>query len=254
MNIRKALLGGLVASAAVALTATAAGASTTLPKVPATLTSTTTTINNLPDNGGGGTWATDTITRTLKITRAGDLYTAVISDTGKFTTIPNALTPNQSDPSDSGKIIQSVVQGTVTGTATYSFTATRWPVGAMPRAVVALPGSTAESTISGWFAKAFPAGTSFGPVTSYAWSRTYTANVPKSGKAGHGYTLGCSPLSGGSRDCGYGCRTDKRKHHRCPASSYVQPLNTPAFATQTWTDSSSNSEGQLPADGDITGV
>jgi hypothetical protein len=253
MNIRKALLGGLVASAAVALTATAAGASTTLPKVPATLISTTTTINNLPDNGGGGTWATDTITRTLKISKAGNLYTAVVSDTGTFTTVPNALTPNQGAPGG-GRIIQSVVQGSVTGTASYSFTATRYPAGGLPRVVLALRGSTAENTIPSLFAKAFPAGTSFGPVTSYAWSRTYTANVPKSGKTGHGYTLGCSPLSGSSRDCGYGCKTDKRKHHRCPASSYVQPLNTPASATQTWTDSSSNSEGQLPADGDITGV
>ena len=270
MDIRKVFLGGLVASA-VALPASAASASVvhsfTLPGGPITVPPVTsvlatfagqTSLKNVADYGGRGQWALDTMTRAITITETGvtgtgasKLYTysAVVTDTGTFKTSPRAYTPNQGIP-NLGKTIKGAVTGKLTGTTDYAFSATSLPgssnlgsltdVTALPRTV---PGTTS------WLAPAFPAGTVFSNVTDGAYTRSYTAQA----------------ATGQSNGRGNG-RWVYRNHHRIWVRSffpvytyYFGPARDSAgqggsYGTQTWQESSSNGAGQLPNDGNITGV
>ena len=140
MDIRKALVLGGVMAAALAVPATGASASVAVfaPPVgpshfgpPRNALTATTSLTNRPDGGGNGNWAIDTVTRTLTITETGHTgavydYTATVSDTGTFKTITGAFTPNQGG-TNHGKKIKGTVQGTMTGTANYSFTASSLP-------------------------------------------------------------------------------------------------------------------------------
>jgi len=281
MDIRKVILGGLVASA-VAVPATAASASATPLQTLTLPVDATTVLNNLPDGGGHHgylKWATDDINRTIKITevsQASGVYTyhASITDTGSFTAHSGALTPNQGFP-NIGLIIKSDVTGHLTGTASYTFTANSLPTVTIPVSEPVALGATAENAVLGWYKQAFPGTTTFGPVANYIWSRTYSAQVAKGGykPGGHYPGPGCIPgydrHGKGDGKGGSGWNNDKKRgrgdcdpgrghkpgHGSVPVYSYFQPKYVPtAFTNQAWVDSSSNNEGQLPADGNITGV
>jgi hypothetical protein len=187
MDMRKLVLGGLVASA-VAVPATAASAA---PVFPSPVSADATThLTGLTDGGGANgahPWAVDNLTRELRITGSGFsrhgfyTFTATITDTGSFKATANALTPNQGGASQNQHIKGSPA-GTVSGTATYTFTANRRP-STKPNAGVPFAepnGATAsaENTLPGWYKQAFPAGTQFGP-SSGRWSRKYEAKVIK---------------------------------------------------------------------------
>ena len=90
----KTIAAALLAAGAIVATAGAANAS------PHPVTQAQTHITDRPDGGNGGDWADDTMTRSIAITRTGGMagaytYTAKLTDTGSFTTIKGALTPNQ---------------------------------------------------------------------------------------------------------------------------------------------------------------
>lgn len=175
----------------------------------------TTTLTNRPDGGNGGTWALDKITRTLAITVTGTpgSYhdTATVQDTGTFTLVGGALTPNQSTPGTRIVATPRTLYTQITGTAHYAFTATTLPSPApnlgVPATENGAPVTPGQST-SSWYLQAFPvlAVVSPGGITDYSW--TYNAGV-----------------------------VDSRG----------------ALRFQSWTDSSSNADGNLPADGNIAG-
>jgi hypothetical protein len=93
-----------------------------------TMVTATTHIQNDPDSGGSGFWASDNLDRTVTVTAVADptlpagftRYTGLIVDKGTFTTLPGAFTPNQVIP---GQKIAHVVSGTLTGAATYDIVA-----------------------------------------------------------------------------------------------------------------------------------
>jgi hypothetical protein len=172
----------------------------------------TTTLTGRPDNGGGGQWAADSLTRTLVITggtRTGSVWTwtGAVCDGGTAVTIPGALAPNQG-PGHAGQVIIRRVTATAGGTVLYSFT-TNEPLNTSPN--LGVPPSEAgapavpQQTTSLWFEQAFPAGTAFGGpgVTSYdyeyaaglfmreAWSET-SAN-------GDGQDAGAGQITGIAR-------------------------------------------------------
>lgn len=196
-----------IAVTAALLSGGAARASVT-PFLPGTAT---TTLTDRPDNGGGGTWATDDLTRTLVIRQTGPgTYVALVTDQGQFRTIIQALTPNQGVP-DAGLKIRTVVTGNVTGWAEYSFTASEQPGLSLVPAMEYGPGGGPTSL---WYQLAFPAGTVFGGAGIGHWNWTYVT----------------------------GCQV--RLGHR------VISLGR----TEAWVDAWDNGDGQLPADGNITGA
>jgi hypothetical protein len=140
-----------------------------------------TQLSNRGDSGGNGDWATDAMTRRLVITQTGRsgstrIFTAAVTDTGRFTTIPRAYTPNQGG-ADLGLKIAELLQGTFTGKAAYSFTANASPQASLvPRAENGTP-SSGPKTTSLWYEQAFPAGTAFGGtgITTWGWNYTATA-------------------------------------------------------------------------------
>jgi hypothetical protein len=189
MDIRKALVMSGVMAAALGVPATAASASAGVFAPPpgqnfgppANALTATTSITNHPDSGGNGDWATDAFTRTLTIKETGHTgsgastvytYTGTVSDTGTFKTISPAFTPNQGG-ANLGKKIKGTVQGSMTGTANYSFTATSLPTSGRNLGV---PGResgtpTGAQTTSLWFEQAFAAGTNFtGGIGTYSWT------------------------------------------------------------------------------------
>lgn len=172
------------AVATVALMGTAGSAQASVHATPAR-TSAVTVLSNRADSGGNGNWATDgPVFRTLTVTdhgrdavpAKGDDFTATVSDRGLFITIPNAFTPNQGG-ANAGHRITGQVIGTFTGGATYTFTATKAPNGAL------VPFTESGTPVSGprttglWFEQAFPAGTVFTGGIDNTWSWTYTGNV-----------------------------------------------------------------------------
>ena len=98
-----------------------------------------TLITNDPDSGHGTppVWATDSIFRIVTVTRGAAVpaadcgassgacwaYTVSLRDTGSFTTIPGAGTPNQACTGCAGKHIARKVSGSIAGTYTVTFDA-----------------------------------------------------------------------------------------------------------------------------------
>ena len=113
-------------------------------------------------------------------------YTATVSDTGTFKTSSGAFTPNQGG-TNAGKKIKGTVQGTMTGTANYSFTARSLPSNArnlgVPTSENGTPAPSSPQTTSLWYEQAFPAGTSFSGTGIGTWSWKYL-----SGSSGNGCT------------------------------------------------------------------
>ena len=135
--------------------------------------------------GYGGSWASDSITRTATVSGGtavapsycGDTtgscysYTAQVLDLGSFTATSGALTPNQVTP---GKTIKSAVWGYVSGYAPFSFYATGTPD-------ASLVPKTYENGpyLTDWPELFFPYGTTkFVGVTGLPFSFVYGALTP----------------------------------------------------------------------------
>ena len=207
-----------LAAAAAALAASAGTASAAPHPLLAGSTRAVTTITDRPDSGNGGTWADDSFTRTITITRTGGgpgayTYTASLTDSrGLFTTIKGALTPNQGG-SYAGDVIRSQVGGTMNGSADFTFTASALPSSRANAGVPAAEndhGATPADSTSTWYELAFPAGTTFGGPGIGHWSWSYSAVVVTFSRF-----LGVSE--------------------------------------QNWTDAWNNGDGNLQADGNIQG-
>lgn len=178
------------AALAAALLATAAAAHAS-PHLPGVTVHGLTSVTDRPDGGNGSPdpyWADDTFTRVIAITRTGGTpgaytYTATLTDTGSFTAIKGAQTPNQGGPY-AGETIASAVTGQMKGTAAFSFTASALPSGGFNGGVPLIEddaGHVPADSTSTWYELAFPAGTVFGGAGIGAWSWTYDATTP----AGH---------------------------------------------------------------------
>ena len=230
--LRIMTLTALAASAALLAGAGAASASPPAHQV----TSAVTFVADRPDSGNGTPdpyWADDTLTRTITITRTGGTpgaytFTAVLKDTGTFTTIKGAKAPDQGG-SYAGDVIKSKVTGTVTGDADFTFTASSLP-GSGFNAGVPLTendhGQVPSDSTSKWFELAFPSGTTFeGADTAIGpWGWTYNATV-----------------------------VTVTSQQVCLAPGFCWPVPVVHVSHQRWIDSSSNTDGDVPADGNITG-
>jgi hypothetical protein len=179
MRIRTILTAAAVPAAlAAALLGTAGpSAAATSSAAPAAYTATS-HLTSRPDSGGSGTWGYDWMNRQLKIELAGSTGTgastvyyfkaSVLDTGGTFATVSGADTPNQASP-ETGKTINAVVDGTMWGWATYSFTATSLPnMALVPKAV----NGSADST-STWYELAFAPGTTFGGAGIGTWGWYY---------------------------------------------------------------------------------
>ena len=224
--IRKILAIIPVAAAAVAATAGAAHAA----PQPVTVHAQT-SVTDRPDGGNGGTWADDTMTRSLTITRTGGApgaytFKASLTDKGSFTTIKGALTPNQGG-SYAGDTIKSKVTGTLKGSADFSFTASSLPASGFNAGVPVTEndhGLDPSDSTSTWYELAFPAGTTFGGAGIGAWSWSYNVTVTEA------VTIRV-------------CATPRL----CWSTTVNRPVK------QQWTDGWDNNYGDDPTDGNITG-
>jgi hypothetical protein len=153
---------------------------------PVTVTATF-NLTGRPDSGGNGNWATDDITRTVTITRHGQVastdcgssaticwfYTESVSDTGTFTTDAGAFTPNQGG-SNAGHMISGVLTGNMTGGGDQEFYADQ----AAPTVPTVLSYTgTAPTDTTDWYKLFFPASANYGltaasqaPWASWAWA------------------------------------------------------------------------------------
>jgi hypothetical protein len=175
-----------LALAGIALSATAASASTTAPAAihlsAAHVWTAKSVLDNRADVGAVTTpWAYDNFTRTLTIRLTGSTgtgantvyyYSASYKDAGTFKTVDGALTPNQSGPY-ANEVINGSVTGTMTGGEQYSFTATSLP---NMKLVPASPAPGTGST-DAWYKLAFPTGTTFGGAGLGNWSWHYNGPV-----------------------------------------------------------------------------
>lgn len=137
-------------------------------------------LTNRPDSGGHGTWATDTLTRNISITRqhatkASDcgptattcwFYTGSIADNGTFTTVAGGDSP------EAGTAISGVVNGTVVGASKIEFYASSDSPN--PALVDATVNGSAHPT-GQWAAMFFPAGTTVTDSDLLDWAWTYQA-------------------------------------------------------------------------------
>lgn len=217
--------------AAVSLLATAGAASAAPHPHHQPSVSASTQVKDRPDGGNGGTWAYDTFTRSITITRTGGVpgaytYTATLKDDGSFTTIKGTPTPNQGG-TYAGHVIKSKVKGTMRGTADFSFTASSLPSGGRNAGVPAREndhgGPVAFST-SLWYEQAFPSGTTFGGpgIGTYSW--TYKATV-----------------------------VTRTSHRVCLSRGWCWRVPVVHVDHQKWVDSSANGDGNLQQDGNIEG-
>lgn len=158
-----------------------------------TATATTKVLND-PDTGHGtpATWATDTITRTVTLTKGAQVpgtdcglaasagcwsFSAALSDSGTFTTIPGAGTPDQACAGCAGETIASpAVPGTIAGNYQVTFDASA------PVADASLVGknhddhnlpAVAPYTSTTWGEQFFGPGTSFGDIAGGPYTWTY---------------------------------------------------------------------------------
>lgn len=237
----------VAAVAPLAIAGTAAQASPH--PVPNPTTITITHMVNRPDSGGNGNWANDDFTRVLTIrsqgttalTNCGALntdtcyaFTADLRDGGSFRTIGGAFTPNQGAPFTGRTLPNHSLTGPMSGNGQFTtFYATSQPNASLvPHTVF---GSNDPS--STWPQLAFST-----PVTglsentfSYAYNTTVvsyrTVTVTK-------YRLQWV-----------------RKHHRwfLERVRYTVTVKVPVVHRENWVDSSSDSSGQVPSAGNITG-
>jgi hypothetical protein len=188
-------------------------------------------VKDRPDGGNGGTWADDTMTRSVTITLTGGTpgaytYTATLADKGSFTTIKGAKTPNQGG-SYAGDTIESKVTGTMRGYADFSFTASSLPSGALNAGVPLTEndhGNAPADSTSAWYELAFPSGTTFGAAGIGAWSWTYKAVV-----------------------------VTVTSQQVCLPPGLCWGIPVIRVSSQRWTDASSNGNGNLAGDGNIAG-
>jgi hypothetical protein len=204
-----------------------------------------TNISNRDDGGGGGVWAKDTFTRTLTVNYLGKVlvtpamvtanpslapylgqelyqYNAQVNDQGSFRDLPGQLTPNQGGH-NAGRVLKPVqVSGPMSGFGQWNvfYASARAHNGLVPT-VLRGPVNSAYPS-STWPELAFPAGTTFVGVNEGAYDYNYQA-VP--------FT----------------------KH----VARYVNGkwvIETVHGFRQHWDDSAWNGDGQLRADGNITGL
>ncbi|HEU5417713.1 MAG TPA: hypothetical protein VFV41_08480 [Streptosporangiaceae bacterium] len=139
-----------------------------------------TVMDDHGDTGGAGNfWAIDKIIRKLVIHQTGGsagayTFTATVTDSGSFTTIKDALTPNQGEPFTGSQIV-AAVQGTMAGGASYEFTASSLPRAGLVPTQEFGRASSGPRTTALWYEQAFPPGTTFGGTGILpTWSWTYT--------------------------------------------------------------------------------
>lgn len=200
-----------------------------------------TNLTDRPDSGNGSPdpyWADDTFTRDLTITQTGGTtgaytFTATLKDTGSFTAIKGAQTPNQG-PGYTGDLIKSAVTGPLEGYADFAFTASALPA-TTPNAGVPVSeddhGKVPSDSTSTWYELAFPARTTFSGAGIGDWSWRYDATV----KTVTFKTVWVA----------------KRIRHRWVLVKEIIPVVHDTH--QEWTDASSNGAGDLAGDGNISG-
>ena len=202
-------------------------------------------LTDRPDGGNGSPdpyWADDTFGRALTITETGSTgtgpstvydFTATLKDTGTFTTIKGAQTPNQG-PGYTGDLVKSKVTGTLDGYADFSFTASALPSSLPNLGIVTHEndhGLVPSDSTSTWYELAFPAGTTFGGAGIGDWSWKYGADVK---------TVTFRTVW-----------TVVREHHRWVWVKVSVPVVH--VDRQQWTDASGNGYGDLAGDGNISG-
>lgn len=203
---------GILGLAAAAVVAGGGAAFAATGSVSAAPVSAVTHVYNDPDSGNGGTWATDAFDRTVTVTLGSQAgvtagftkYSAHVSDTGTFETVPGARTPNQSV---AGQVISHAVGGTFSGAADYTVLA--------PSTDAVGAASSFPATLNANFhALTGPQSTSLWPEQAFASTAGLTVTL-----ADWGWT-------------------------------YATP------AGESWTDSSAagNADGNVVADGNITGL
>lgn len=151
-------------------------------------------LTNRPDSGTHGTWATDTLTRNISITRQHAtnssncgptattcwFYTGSIADNGTFVTVAGANSP------EAGTAIAGVVNGTISGASKIEFYASSDSPN--PALVDATVNGSAHPTAQ-WAAMFFPAGTKVTDSDLLDWAWTYGAPATceqwVNGKAGN---------------------------------------------------------------------
>lgn len=145
-----------------------------------------TDIINDPDSGNHLNWATDTLVRQMTVTRHGQVavsncggnatngitscwyYTALMSDSGSFITIPGAKSPN------AGVTINGQLSGTLTGGSSFEFYADS-NVPDATNVPLSLDGSKDQIGSYYWPERFFSSGTHFGGLNEINWSYTYNA-------------------------------------------------------------------------------
>lgn len=154
---------------------------------PVTATATT-AVSNRSDSGysggKGGNWAKDAFSRAVTITRHGPVavsncggtatngvtscyhYTGTITDTGSFTTISGANSPN------AGTSIHGVVTGTMTGGSAVEFYASS---GTPDASLVSATYSGDGISSTNWVEQFFPHGTAFSTPNEINWAYHYAA-------------------------------------------------------------------------------
>lgn len=253
MKLTTRLAGVAIGALALLGTATAASASTThfVPGPQANVTSATTRIVDRPDSGGNGNWADDWFQRTATITSLGSApltdcavgatvcyeYTATLNDhNGRFRTIPDAYTPNQSGAWLGTVLPSRSVSGQMSGQGGF----TAFYADGTPSA------SQVPSTSTGDANGTVTYGPS-GNAPSYEWPQLF-----------FGSSVTLTSLNEATYNYGYGLITFKsvprvigfyyRHHHRHPIIIHILvPVH------QHWVDADSNNGGQELSAGNITG-
>jgi Collagen triple helix repeat (20 copies) len=147
---------------------------------PFTVTAST-SVSGRDDSGNNGNWAVDAFVRTVSVTRHSAVtvadcgggaiscyyYTASLADSGSFTTVAGAKSPN------AGTAVNGIVSGTMTGGSAIEFYASSDAPSA----------STVPATVTGdspsttdWVEQFFPAGTIFSAPSLLNWSWTYQSS------------------------------------------------------------------------------
>lgn len=156
-----------------------------------------TQVTGDPDSGHGtpAVWADDSFTRMMTVTQGAAVpaadcgaasgpcwaYSASLRDSGSFTAIPGAGTPNQSCAGCAGLHVASAVSGSLYGTYAITLYASALPDASLVPAGHD-DGGVAPSppyTSTTWPELFFPAGTHFGGVAGGAYSWTYTVAFPR---------------------------------------------------------------------------
>jgi hypothetical protein len=232
MTITKASITAalLAAASAAAILGTTGAASAAVHGQPVTAV---TAIVNRADNGGGGQWASDTFTRTLQVIYLGKstdpahaaapyMYQAQVSDTGTFRDLPGQLTPNQGGR-NAGRVLRpGQVSGPMAGYGQWGvfYASNRAHDGLVPASLRGAVNASYPSAT--WPELAFPAGTAFTGVSEAAYGYDYQA-VP--------FTR-------------FVVKTVNGKHVIVKVTGF----------RQHWSDTAFNGDGQLPRDGNITGL